>query len=151
MHDTITPKGVVHFVLKDADGNVKLDFRKENLVTNAGRNWSWLMGCSATPPAKMGWIALGTGTFAAAITDTVLQTELASTRTATGTTGTVTTTASQWTATFGPGVGTGALTEAGIFNSATTGSGTLLAHIVFGTITKNAGDTLTITWTITLS
>jgi hypothetical protein len=149
MEDFIKLKGVVELVLTDGHGNVK-ETRKANLVVNAGRNWLWNMACSASPPAKMGYMALGTGATPAALGDTTLGNELAGSRIATSTPGTVGTTASVWTAVFNPGIGTGALTEAGIFNAAATNTGAMLAHVVFGTLTKNVPDTLTITWTITL-
>ena len=49
--------------------------------------------------------------------------------------------------TFGPGVSTGALNEAGIFNSANV----MLSRIVFpsGVVNKGADDTVVITWKIT--
>ena len=50
---------------------------------------------------------------------------------------------------FEAGDATGAITEAGIFNAAT--SGTMLCRTVFSTVNKAADDTLTVTWTITLS
>ncbi len=53
-------------------------------------------------------------------------------------------------ATFGAGVGTGAIVEAGIFNSAVTDGGTMLCRTTFGVITKGAADTLIITWTISV-
>jgi hypothetical protein len=51
--------------------------------------------------------------------------------------------------TFDPGEATGAVTEAGIFNAST--SGTMLCRTVFPVVNKQAGDTLQITWTVTLS
>lgn len=51
-------------------------------------------------------------------------------------------------ATFGAGIGTGALIEAGLFTDAGAGS-TLMAWQDFSVINKGAGDTLTVTWTIT--
>jgi hypothetical protein len=51
-------------------------------------------------------------------------------------------------ATFGPGVNTGAITEAGLF-SASSG-GTMFARKVFGVYTKEAGDTVVFTWQITI-
>jgi hypothetical protein len=149
MQDFLKPTGKVRVEVRGEDGVLKDEKLIDNIVTNAGRNWLWLMGTAATPPAHMGWMALGTGTTAAAITDVALQTETASTRTATTSIGTVASTQSQWACTFPPGVGTGAITEAGIFNASS--AGTILAHVVFGSITKAAGDTLTITWTITLN
>ena len=45
--------------------------------------------------------------------------------------------------------GTGAITEAGIFNSHTSDSGTMLCAQTFSVINKGASDTLQITWTVT--
>ena len=50
---------------------------------------------------------------------------------------------------FEAGDATGAITEAGIFNAST--SGTMLCRTVFSAVNKAADDTLTVTWTITLS
>jgi len=47
------------------------------------------------------------------------------------------------------GEGTAALTEAGIMNSHTADSGTLLCAQTFSVINKGASDTLQITWTVT--
>jgi hypothetical protein len=51
--------------------------------------------------------------------------------------------------TYGPGQATGTISESGIFNSETGGD--MLARQAFSTINKGDGDSLTITWTITLS
>jgi hypothetical protein len=50
--------------------------------------------------------------------------------------------------TFAAGTGTGALVEAGLFTDAGAGA-TLNAYQDFSVINKGAGDTLTVTWTIT--
>jgi len=55
-----------------------------------------------------------------------------------------------YTATFGAGDGSGAITEAGIFNNASSG-GTMLCRTVFPVVNKGANDSMTITWTITVS
>jgi len=47
------------------------------------------------------------------------------------------------------GDGTGAITEAGIFNAHTADSGTMLCAQTFSVINKGASDTLAITWTVT--
>ena len=39
--------------------------------------------------------------------------------------------------------------EAGIFNAAT--SGTMLCHVIFPVVNKQADDTMSVTWTITLT
>jgi hypothetical protein len=51
--------------------------------------------------------------------------------------------------TFPAGTGTGTITEAGIFNHATTDTGDLLCYSHFTGIAKAAGDALEITWTLT--
>jgi hypothetical protein len=50
---------------------------------------------------------------------------------------------------FEAGEGTGAVTEAGIFNAAT--AGTMLCRVVFPVVNKQADDTMSVTWTVTLS
>jgi hypothetical protein len=50
--------------------------------------------------------------------------------------------------TFAPGVGTGAIQEAFLFNSGTNAVGIAFARTVFGTVTKAAGDSMAITWKI---
>lgn len=52
-----------------------------------------------------------------------------------------------WVCTFGAGVGTGALVEAGIFNHITAGD--MYAYQEFAVINKAAGDSLVVTWTCT--
>ena len=55
----------------------------------------------------------------------------------------------QYVATFGAGVATGTLTEAGIFNAAS--SGTMFSRTVFAAINKTASDSVTITWKIVVA
>jgi hypothetical protein len=50
---------------------------------------------------------------------------------------------------FEAGDATGAITEAGIFNAASGGD--MLCRTVFSVINKAADDTLSVTWTITLT
>lgn len=52
-------------------------------------------------------------------------------------------------ATFGAGDGTGAITEAGIFNASSGGD--MLCRTVFDVVNKGSADSMTITWTITVS
>ena len=53
-------------------------------------------------------------------------------------------------ATFAAGTGTGSLIEAGIFNSATAASGTMLCKTSFDVVNKAANDSIAITWTVTI-
>ena len=52
-------------------------------------------------------------------------------------------------ATFGAGDGTGAVTEAGLFNASSGGS--LLCRTVFSVVNKSSTDSMTITWVVTIS
>jgi hypothetical protein len=52
-------------------------------------------------------------------------------------------------ATFPAGTGTGALTEAAILNAASTGN--MLCRTTFSTVNKAAGDTIVITWNVTVA
>jgi hypothetical protein len=54
-----------------------------------------------------------------------------------------------YTATFPAGTGTGALTEAGVFNNA--GAGTMLCRTTFAVVNKASADSMVITWAITIS
>ena len=45
--------------------------------------------------------------------------------------------------------GTGAITEAGILNAGS--GGTLLCRTVFSVVNKASSDSMTITWTVTIS
>jgi mannitol-specific phosphotransferase system IIBC component len=116
----------------------------ENLVVTAGKNW--VADRMNNANTVMTHMAVGTGTNAAAAGDTTLQTEndrnsLTST--------TVTNNAIAYVATWAAGDATAALTEAGILDAASGGD--LLARTVFSVVNKGAADSMTITWTITVS
>lgn len=140
--------GRLHIELRGPDGALKDERDIDNLVVTTGKNLiANRMQTTPTFPA-IGWMELGTGVTAAAIGDTTLQTVIAASRTAL-TSATVTNNAIAMVCSFGPGVGTGAVTEAGTFNAAA--AGTMLGHTVFSVINKGASDTMTITWTTTIS
>lgn len=97
------------------------------------------------------YIGVGTGTTAAAVGDTALQTEVSAVNGAARVTGTesrVTTTVTndtyQVTGTWTCTSGTPAITEAGLFDAVTSGS--LLLRDVFAAINMSSGMTLTITY-----
>ena len=52
-------------------------------------------------------------------------------------------------ATFSAGEGTGAITEAGLFNASSAGD--MLCRTVFPVINKGVNDSCTITWSVTVS
>jgi len=115
-----------------------------NLVVTAGKNWvADRMNDANTVMTHM---AVGTGTTAAAAGQTTLVSEAA--RGALTST-TVTNNAIAYVETFAAGTGTGALTEAGIFDAASGGD--MLCRTVFSVVNKGSSDSMTITWTITVS
>ena len=126
-------------------GEVKDRREIKNLVVTAGKQFiaSRMVGTSANVMSHM---ALGAGTTAAAVGDTALGSELGRVALTTATaSGAVVT----YTATFGPTVATGAVTEAGVLNAAS--AGTLLCRTVFAVVNKGADDAMAITWAITAS
>ena len=144
--DELKVTGSVNVVIHDESGKQKENFTIPNLVVTTGLAYiaSRMKDATATAMTHM---AEGTGSTAAAAGNTALETQLGSRVALTSTT--VTSNSTAYVATFGAGVGTGALTEAGIFNAST--SGTMLCRTLFAVINKGAADTMTITWTITIS
>lgn len=117
----------------------------DNLVVTTGKNFvaSRIKDATASAMSHMG---IGTGTAAAAAGNTTLGTEAA--RNALTST-TVTNADVAYVASFAAGTGTGAITEAGLFNASS--AGTLLCRTVFSVVNKGADDSMTITWTVTVS
>ncbi len=147
--ENIRATGQVSFVLTDENGNIKQQDSK-NLVVNPGLEFI-VSRMIDTSDAVMSHMAIGTGTTAASAAQTALVTESARVALTSSTivTTTVTNDSAQYVATFGPGEGTAAITEAGIFNAAS--AGTMLARTVFPVINKGALDTLSLTWKITVA
>lgn len=147
MDEKLKLTGRVNYKLFDENGKLKDERDINNVVVTVGKNYLALWLTQATQADYfMRYLALGTGTNAASAADTALQTELA-TRIA----GTLSSSTNVWQnqGTFGAGVNTGAITEAGIFSASS--AGTMLARQVFPVINKAAGDSLQVTWQITLS
>jgi hypothetical protein len=146
IQEQMSVKGRLSVVLRDADGKVKQSQDIPNLVVNTGLAFI-ASRMKDTTDAAMTHMGVGSGTTAAAAGNTALQTQIGSRVSLTSTT--VTANATAYVATFAAGVGTGAVTEAGIFNAST--AGTMLCRTVFSVVNKGADDTLQITWTITLN
>jgi len=144
--DNLKLSGQVDIVLRDKNGNVKEERTEENLVVTTGLGYiaSRMKDASATAMTHMG---LGSGTTAAAAGQTDLVTLLGAREALDSTT--VTANAVAYVASFEAGDATGAVTEAGIFNAST--SGTMLCRVKFDVVNKAADDTMTVTWTITVS
>ena len=138
-------KGEFEVFLYDSSKKLKAYRHVKNLTVSAGFHAVCdMMGEGGAVP--FGSCAIGTGTIAPALGDTILQSEIA--RVQGGYTRTADTV---WKndATFGAGTGTGAITESGLFNDSSTG--TLLCRQTFAVINKGDSDTLAITWQYSLS
>ena len=146
INEDLKLRGDVAIVLKDKDGNVKDSREIHNLVVSSGLEFicSRMAGTSA---GVMSHMALGSGTTAAAAGDTDLQSILGSREALDSTTANSNTIT--YVSSFEAGEGTGAVTEAGIFNASS--SGTMLCHVIFPVVNKSADDTMSVTWTITLT
>lgn len=144
-------KGSVHVQLIGPDGKVKQEHTNHNLIVTVGKTF---LATYLTPSGHgadfFDYMGLGTGTASPTSGDTALQTELVGGGYSRQS-GTVTSSSNVWqnVVSFAPGNGTGAITEAGLFSAST--SGTMFARQVFSAYNKAAGDTLTITWTVTFS
>lgn len=142
--DTVKITGALSIRLYRADGSLKDSRDINNLVVTTGKQF--IAGRMTGTANVMSYMAIGSGSTAAAIGDTALGSELGRAAISSGTTTLAVTT---YVCTLGPGVGTGAVTEAGIFNAAS--AGTMLCRTVFAVVNKDASDTMSITWLITVS
>jgi hypothetical protein len=100
--------------------------------------------------ATPGWMEVGTGTGQDAA-DSTLAAYIADSRTALDSKTRGSNAIITMVCTLGAGVGTGAITEAGVFNVVTQNTTDLLLYASFAAVNKAAGDTLVITWTLTFA
>jgi len=147
--ENLRSRGRLSIVVTDQHGYAKEKREIDNLVVNAGLAYivSRMVGVAK---AVMSHMAVGSGTTPAAAANTDLGNLLGSRKALTSTTISGANNESVvYVGTFNPGEGTGAITEAGVFNAAS--SGDMLCRTVFAVVNKAATDTMVITWTITLS
>jgi|TARA_B100001093_G_scaffold506631_1_gene565888 hypothetical protein len=146
INDNLKLRGDVAIVVKDKDGKVKDSREIHNLVVSAGLEYicSRMAGTSANVMTHM---AVGSGTTAASAGQTSLVSALGSREALDSTTASSNTIT--YVSSFEAGEGTGAVTEAGVFNASS--GGTMLCRTVFAVVNKDADDTMSITWTITLT
>lgn len=148
--DTAKCRGDLHFLIKnETTGETKLDKWERNLIVTVGKNHI-ADQLADQGDAAMSHMAIGTGTTSPVAGDTALETELdrnafTSKTQGTGSDENKVTYVGDW----APGDGTGAITEAGVFNSPS--AGTMLSRSVFAVKNKGAADSLTITWVLTIS
>lgn len=149
INEKLKLSGQLSIVLKDKNGNIKDERLVKNLVVNSGLAYitSRMVGTDKSVMSHMG---LGSSTTAADATQTDLVSILGSREALDSSTVSGTNNEKVvYVASFEPGDATGAVTEAGIFNAATGGD--MLCRTVFAVVNKQSDDSISVTWTITLS
>jgi hypothetical protein len=144
IQETVKAKGELNIKLFGPDGELKSEKTVPNLVVTAGKGF--IAGRMVGTPTAMSHMAIGSGTVDPVVGDNTLGTELA--RVALSSSGAAAAVVT-YVASFGQGVGTGAVTEAGIFNASS--AGTMLCRTEFAVVNKGALDSMSITWTVTIS
>jgi hypothetical protein len=147
IQENLKPTGLVKIVQTNAAGETVKEFEVPNLVVTTGKNYiaSKIVATTNTP-VSMTHMAIGTGIISPLAADSTLGTEGGR---VTLSASNVSTNTITYTATFPAGTGTGAVTEAGIFNAASSGS--MLCRTTFPAVNKASGDTIAITWVVTVS
>jgi len=141
--------GQLNIVLKDKAGKIKDERTVKNLIVNDGLAYI-ASRMTGTTKAVMSHMALGSSTTAPGSGQSDLISILGSREP-------LDSTAIEgdndekvkYVCSFEAGDATGAVTEAGIFNAASAGD--MLCRTKFSVVNKAAEDTMSVTWTITLS
>lgn len=144
IQETVKAKGELNIKLFGPDGELKSEKTVPNLVVTVGK--TFIAARMVGTPTAMSHMAVGSGTVDPVVGDTTLGTELARVALTSSTSALAVVT---YVASFSQGVGTGAVTEAGIFNASS--AGTMLCRTEFAVVNKGATDSMSITWTITVS
>jgi hypothetical protein len=129
-------------VLRDKNGKIKARRFIHNTVTTPGKNGAADQVLASPTLGKPTHMAVGTGTPSGTALGTELDRNALTSKTRSNA---VVTMVGDWAA----GDGTGAITEAGIFDAASTGN--MWVSASFSVINKGASDTLSITWTLTVA
>src|SRR5574343_649496 len=129
MEEGMSIKGSITLVLAKPTGEVEV-VHKDNIIVNGGFDFvADAIGNSGSRPGVLGWIAVGTGTTAAAATQTALVTEL-----------------KRNAATYAHTAGTKGPTR-----TASYAAGIMFDRVVFPVVNKGADDSLTAVFTFTMS
>ncbi len=153
--ESMQVRGFVDISVYDEYGKLKEERHYDNGITNVGFEViaDRIADHSAFTGNQPNYIGVGTGSTAFAVTQTALVTELSGGSYArqqdTDATYTSGSKSFAISSTFNAGVATGALTESGLFDASS--SGNMMARQTFSAINVGASDSITVTWTITLS
>ena len=134
----------MHLVLRDENGNIKEERNVFNTVTTAGKNGAADQIIGSPTLGKPTHMAIGTGSPAATLLGTEIDRNALTSKTRSGA---VVTMVGDWAA----GDGTGAITEAGVFDVVTANTVNMWMSASFSVVNKGAADTLSISWTLTFA
>lgn len=146
LENSINATGELTIVVRDEQtGKIKQTLQAKNLVVTVGKTYlaSRAVGTSSNIMSNM---AIGTATSTPTVSDTQLGTEAGRVVLASFSNSANVIT---YTAAFPAGTGTGAITEAAILNAGT--GGTMLCRTTFPIVNKAAGDSIAVTWVVTIS
>jgi hypothetical protein len=140
-----------HLQLFGPDGKLKEERHIHNQVQLDGKYDAAEQLLASPGKAKAAWMEVGTGSGQPNTSGTILASYISGSRTACSPAtaralGVVT-----YQCTFGAGVGTGAITEIGLFNVVTQNTADMWLYSSFSVINKGANDSLAVTWTLTYS
>lgn len=145
--ENLKATGKVHIQRFDKSGSLVEERLVKNLVVTTGKNYiAEKMVATTNTPISMTHMGIGTDTATPEPANTQLgaQTGRVSLSGSSVSNNSIT-----YTATFPSGTGTGAITEAGVFNA--SAAGTMLCRTTFPVVNKASGDTIAITWVVTIS
>jgi len=148
--DGLGMSGEFHADLFSPDGTLKAKRTVKNTVTVLGHQMAADQILAAPAVVTPGWMEVGTGT-GQDENDSTLATYIAGSRTVLDSKTRGANAIITMVCTMGAGVGTGAITEAGVFNVVTQNTTDLILVSSFSVINKGAGDSLVITWTLTFA
>lgn len=140
--NSLSLKYTTIITLRDRFGRFKARRVIHNTVTTAGKQGIADQVLASPTLGKPTHMAIGTGTGGTTTLNTELDRNALTSKTRSGA---VDTMVGDWAA----GDGTGAITEAGIFDASS--SGNMWMYQSFAVINKGASDTLSISWTLTIS
>ena len=132
------------------DGKLKTRREVHNTVTVLCHQMAADQLLAAPAVVTPGWMEVGTGSGQDA-NDSTLATYIAGSRTALDSKTRGANAIVTMVCTFPAGTGTGAITEAGVFNLVTENTTDLLLYSSFAAVNKAAADSLVITWTLTFA
>lgn len=143
-HSTIKMTGELSVQKLNSNNEVIEQIEIPNLIVTVGKQHVAERMINDSE-VKMSHMAIGSGLSISALANTTLVNELARTALVSSIRSGANIT---YTAVFGVGIGSGAITEAAILNDST--AGTMLCRTTFPVISKDNSETIAISWTVTV-